>query len=48
MASFWKYRYDPRFYAVSLGMSEFFQVVRGHSAFFAVVDDFGNLVAVGA
>lgn len=47
MTSFWKYTYDRRFYAVSLGMSEFFSVTRGHSVFKAVVDDFGSLVDVG-
>ncbi|WP_170094791.1 hypothetical protein [Simplicispira suum] len=46
MISFWKTSYDRRFYTVSLAMPEFFAVLRGHSAFCAVVDDFGNLVAV--
>lgn len=46
MSSFWKNTTDRRFYSVSLAMSEFFSVSRGHSIFAAVVDDFGNLVAV--
>lgn len=47
MYLFWKNTVDRRFYTVSLAMSDFFLVLRGHSIFDAVVDDFGNLVAVG-
>lgn len=47
MISFWKNSYDSRFYTVSLAMPYFFEVLYGHSAFSAVVDDFGNLIAVG-
>lgn len=46
MGSFWKNTLDRRFYTVSLAMGDFFAVVRGHSVFAAVVDDYGNLVAV--
>lgn len=46
MYSFWKDSTDRRFYTVSLGMSDFFRVLRGRRIFRAVVDDFGDLVAV--